>query len=176
MSDIFDQFITNIDDIRFDENGIMRPDVTQVAAFSGYIDKNVDSAVLLTKGWYRFTIGNPVSFEKSMNVIDGVMPVDDGTGEYVDKRYSVGNLRYDVIQDEMYVDVHVVDNPIPLILVWGAVAVALAVAGALAANSVLRSVEKITTPVFDFFKSPVGIILMVGVLALMILPYFKRKL
>jgi hypothetical protein len=175
VSNPFDAYVINPQDIRF-ENGVMEPDATQVAAFSGYIDSSIDKDVTLSKGWYRFTIKNPVSFNASLDVVNGVMPVDDGTGNVVNKRYTVQNLSYSVVENRMFVDVHVIDNPIPLFIVWGAVAVALAVAGALAVNSVLESIEQITAPVFNFLTSPVGIIAIIGVLALLILPYFRRKL
>jgi len=108
------------------------------------IDKNVNPYETLSKGSYRLTIGKPQgvlskTFERQVTFASYF----DDSGKYQQHKVSVDSIVYDNINNKVIVDITLYDNPIfiPIFVIWGAVAVVVAVTGAIAVNSILEKIE-----------------------------------
>jgi hypothetical protein len=157
----------------FNPDDYIVTDATQVADWYGNMHQGIDTDITLTKGRYVFTVGKPVKFTEVFGGQKGVVDVyDHDAGGTVQKRFKVTSLVYDVQNDTLAIGVNIIDNPIPIAVIWGAVAVICLITGAVTVNSVLENVERIGNLVFE---SPMGWILMVTIAAGVILPFFLAK-
>lgn len=99
--------------------------------------------VLLTKGKYKLTIANPTgkidNFGSYADTIDFV----DYDGVFQSKRYVVSGSKYDAVNDKLIIWIEILENPIPIFVIWGAVAIAVMITGAITTDSILEDVEKI---------------------------------
>lgn len=126
----------------------------------------------ITKGKYRFKIGNPTGtmptgFTQKQDI---VMFIDE-QGNFKEKAYTVDAVRYDAVDNKLYVDVDVLENPIPLFIIWGAVAAVVMIVGAITADSILEDVSSLTDnavvePVKELGKQPI----VWAVLAIFLIP------
>ena len=120
----------------------------------GYSYDEKLSDVVLSKGAYRLKIGNPSGdisdFSPSSNWVNVAG---------INKEFSVDKIRYDYQEDKLYVDIDIKDNPIPAVVIWGAVIIAVSITGALTVNSILEDITPLT-------KSPFTI----GIMLIFLIP------
>lgn len=123
-------------------DGIPNPsDATQVNIPSGVDGDSFMTDTLIRKGRYRLVVRNPESDVFVNDPISTVAGFVDESGNYQSKAIRIDSIKVDLLANRAVVDITVLENPIPLIAVWGAVFVACAIAGALATNSIIESVE-----------------------------------
>ena len=121
---------------------------------------------VLTKGTYNFYIDQAVDFS-------GGLPTKEMTVSFYDEHYIVHNKRfaiqsgkYNVDTKQLILKVDIIDNPIPLFVIWAACAAALMIVGAVTFDSVVTDVEKLS-------NSPTGIafsLTAIGVVILLLVP------
>jgi hypothetical protein len=135
-----DPYLIDYGDIYSDYNPYVI-DATNTSGmhFTALIDAGkLDSNMTITKGRYRFFVSNPSTLDFDFEPIAHSVNVD-GT----QKRFIVEGINYDLLTNEMVVTVNIIDNPIPLILIYAAVFAIIAAVGAVSVNSILTHIEKI---------------------------------
>lgn len=129
--------------IDFDD-GISNPsDATQVNIPSGSDGQSFMTDTMIRKGRYRLVIRNPESDVFVNDPIHTEATFMDSSGTQRFKALRIDRIKVDLVDNKAVVDITVLENPIPLIAVWGAVFVACAIVGALSATSVIESVESL---------------------------------
>jgi len=118
-------------------------DVTNVNGL--YLDNKLKESFTLTKGSWRLTIKNPVGMpgEITDKITDFVLLLDE-SGEFKQKQFTLDRTKYEAINNKLIVDITIIDNPIPVAVIYGAVILISVIAIAVGTNSVLESVEEIT--------------------------------
>lgn len=130
---------------------------------------NIPEGFSLTNGLWKITISNPVYTEKQFETKTLINLMGE-EGEH--KQIIVESVKHDFEKKEMYVIVKVTKNPIPLLVIWGAIIAIGAISAAVSFKSIIKSVEKIVPKgVFSF--GIVGIILIL--LLPIIIPLFSKK-
>lgn len=133
--------------------------------YAALMDVSLDSQLTITKGRYRFYISNPGILSDDFTPIAHYVSVDG-----VQKRFTVEGLTFDVVNNELVATVNIIDNPIPLIIIWAGIFAICAAVGAISANSVLTHVEKIIeTPIIWPIVAIVGAVLVIPLIG----PYVK---
>jgi heme exporter protein D len=123
-------------------------DRTKVNFTQYQIVDNLPKDLLITKGKWRLTIGRPAGVTPTTwNKSTQYFAYIDTDGQYQQKPYTVEGVTYDAVNDKLLVDINIIENPIPLFIVWGAVAVVVLVVGAITAKSILESVTKLAEDV-----------------------------
>jgi hypothetical protein len=144
------------------------PESTGTKAAQKYpIHSKIGDGLRMVKGRYRLTVEN-VSPNADFSDFDGLgatVPVDG-----VEKKYTIDRISYDVGGSTLLIDITIIDNPIPLFVLWGAIAITVAIIGALSVNSVLTKVETLA-------NSPAGkgiVMIFLIPAALLLLNFFKK--
>lgn len=177
-TNIFDTDYTIGEESLYDEN-ILVADATNISLYGSQLSPNLSMDFPVSKGRYKLTVKNPSSPSAMFGNESIYVPVDDGVNiEY--KKVIIESVKYDFSEERAYVYIDVKENPIPIVLLWGAVILACSIAGALAINSVLESVETLSDSVFGdigtLIKNPISWAIIAIVGAGVILPYvYKRK-
>lgn len=143
------------------------------------MDKGLDG-ISLTVGEWRLHITNPnnkasagihTSIKDTVKVIDPVKGV-------VDKKYEIVGVEYDLVGEMIYVDIKIYQNPIPILLIYGAIAVGLTVIGAMALNSILVKVEQLFTETTGLLNSTgskmIILVFLIPLLSPFLIPIFKK--
>jgi hypothetical protein len=130
------------------------------------ISENIDKGMLLSKGRYIFTIGKPAGtitdlkeLLKDSIVVDGEL-----------KDFEIYDLKYNFQNDKLQLFVNIIDNPIPILVIWGAVAIAVMITGAITTSSILEDI----TPIVDVVTSPIGYGILLIFLIPIIIPLLKQ--
>ena len=134
------------------------------------VDKN--GGILLRKGLWKFVISNPSGTIDNYKAIEDYAVFVDDDGNICHKKYMIESVSIDVPNNKLNVFVRIYENPIPAVVIYGAIWATVIIIGAISANSVLESVEEVIGSV----ASPNIILLVVIIGAIIALPYiFKRK-
>lgn len=130
------------------------------------ISDNIDKGMSLSKGKYIFTIGKPAGTVTDLKELLKDSIVVDGQL----KDFEIYDLKYDFQNDKLQLFVNIIDNPIPILVIWGAVAIAVMITGAITTHSILESI----TPIVDVVTSPLGYGILLIFLIPIIMPLFKK--
>ena len=152
-----DNTLFNISDMRFDDIDFSQPINNTYVSNDAFWKSNVNNDLILSTGKYKLTIGNPTGnvneIEKSFS---GVAAFVDNDGQIYNKNYDIYKWDYDVQKNKLYLYLDLKQNPIPIFILYGAIAITLMVAGAISVNSVLEHVEKLSDNVTsNLLSSPV---------------------
>ena len=146
-----------------------KPDDTIVNQNLSIDTSNIDPDFLITKGRWKFYIKNPNTFDtNSFDRFASVIPVTNNDGTITEKRYVIESMKYNVSQNSLVVQINIIDNPIPLILVYAAIGAIILAAGAISINSILTHVEKIIDAPIIW---PIALIILFP----MVLPLFSKS-
>ncbi len=138
----------------------LAPDATSVGRQTA--GSYADSGLTILKGTYKATVGKPRGAITTPFVgrEDFCQYVDEN-GILQSKRFSVDSITYLAETDKLEVVFTVIENPIPLFILWGAVAVIVLTVGAMSVNSVLEKIEPVVsgavvTPIDRLGKEPLA--------------------
>lgn len=127
-----------------------------------------NSQFMMTKGRWKLFISNPANattvFER---VVDSVSVVGEFGPEVKD--YVIEKTVLDLENNMLEVTINIIHNPIPILIIYGAIAGILAIIGSITINSVLTKIEKVTEPVFDIVSKP----MVWAIIAIFLLPILK---
>lgn len=151
-------------------------DATDARGFG--ISPDINQSLQLTKGSYRLKIGNPTgTITGFRDKIQDFVVVDS-----MEKGFKVFKLKYSIMEDKLFVSITIKDNPIPVLVIWGAVAIAVMITGAITMGSVLEDITPIATPIVEtisqlpkIVNSPLGYGIILIFLLPLLLPLFKKK-
>ena len=131
------------------------------------IAADVNTDFLLTKGRWKFTYSNPKVFNFTPSTEKAVYIENS---KVVEKEFDIVSVKYDFENNRASIIVDIKENPIFMVIVWGAVIAATALIGAYAVNSVLLSFGSLS-------DSPLalGTIVVVGLFALAALGFSFKK-
>lgn len=151
-----------LDELIFEDKfSFTEPETTKtIAGTFPYLEKLQHKVI--TKGKWKLTIQNPIGDVPFETIRDSVMTYSERDGAKI-KRYEIIDYIFFPERNEAEIIINVLDNPIPLFVIWGAVALAVMITGAIATNSVLVDITKI---VDDIGTSP----LVIGVLLIFLIP------
>jgi hypothetical protein len=125
-----------------------------VNTVNGNVSTSVNKEFLLTTGKWRFTVRNAQgNFNKVFTPVQDAVQFVDEKGNFVSKRYSVDAIAYNVETKKATIDISIYENPIPVLVIWGAVIAVSAIVVALSASCVLEKVEKVFVDVSAEVKS-----------------------
>lgn len=169
--DFDSRFDFNLDNILADKN-FLNPDFFDVQEFNlpsttktigGRFPYNEKlHNLIITKGKWKFTIDNTIGDVPFDVIKDTLVAYSNREGAQF-KRYEILDHKYFPERNQSELIVNVIDNPIPLAVIWGAVAVATLITGAIAIDSILVDVSKF---VDDIGSSP----LVIGILLIFLVP------
>lgn len=168
-----------LSDLNFDDIDFSQP-VDALFVDNTLAPNTLDSDFLLETGKYKLTIGNPTgiisNLESSFTASKEF--INPETGQFETKTVKVYKWDYDVQNNKLhlYIDYH--NFAVTALMVYGVIAIVLVVAGAIATNSVLEKVEKVTGGISDTIKGNPAIWAIIAIFLIPVMvtgiKYFKK--
>jgi hypothetical protein len=134
---------------------------------SAPIAETLNTDAVLTTGKWLFV------FDGIKNIKTITEPIKDSVivdGYGTKKQYDIVSISYDVEHNECSVLVDIKENPIPLLIIYPVIYAAILIIGAIAINSVLKSVTQVIEKPIDALNSPVGWAIILIIAGLFLLP------